>query len=365
MKKQIFALLLLLNSFIYAQYIESLDSLFYTPNGYRITEYSQKQMVNGQLEHDFSQKFSYNISGEIDSVITDAYEEGKLYLSELEVRVNKFKHPYLSRFYSNSQGAWHLIRKDSVSFSAFNKPLIRYYYQLQDSLWQLYRKDSVVYNSDQRVKEWYLLYFFKGNWHPNQFIIEYDSSFKPILYIANRKNNQGAWYVDSKVELFYDKGRLIEELTYEFNEELEQLVKERWLTIEYAENGTMQKNIFKEWKNEQWVLESEAEFTYENPTALHFKPNNAYTPNLVHIKTWPNPFNPSIKIELNVNEIQNVEMDLFNINGQLIKHIYKGALNAGTRSFTLKNESWPSGTYFVRIKNSKNMVYTKKITLLK
>ncbi len=92
-------------------------------------------------------------------------------------------------------------------------------------------------------------------------------------------------------------------------------------------------------------------------------------PNQVSLSNYPNPFNPTSNISYSLPEDSSVELNIFNIKGQLVKHLAKGKLPAGDY-----NISWNgidddgirvgSGIYFSRLKTEKE-VLNKKMVLLK
>lgn len=80
--------------------------------------------------------------------------------------------------------------------------------------------------------------------------------------------------------------------------------------------------------------------------------------------TFPNPFNASITVQYTLPYDDNVKINLFDIQGRLIKKILNARINAGEHSLMLNNFNLPSGTYFMRIETKHNFD-TKKIVYLK
>ena len=94
------------------------------------------------------------------------------------------------------------------------------------------------------------------------------------------------------------------------------------------------------------------------------------TPNQIHVaQNFPNPFNPSTLIQYNIDEMSLVSVQIFNMNGQLIKSHVKQDQEAGSYTIqwagdTDSGEIAPAGIYIVRIKAGL-VGQTIKMTLLK
>ena len=81
-------------------------------------------------------------------------------------------------------------------------------------------------------------------------------------------------------------------------------------------------------------------------------------------QNYPNPFNPITKIRLDLPKESFVSLVVLNINGQFVKRIFKGFLDAGKYQFPFDGSSLPSGIYIYRLK-AKNYVSIKKMILTK
>jgi hypothetical protein len=85
-------------------------------------------------------------------------------------------------------------------------------------------------------------------------------------------------------------------------------------------------------------------------------------------QNYPNPFNPTTTIRYSIPELQNVDIAVYNINGDLVKQLVKGeqpagAFNALWDSTDENGERVASGVYFYRI--VAGVFYqTNKMTLL-
>jgi len=86
-------------------------------------------------------------------------------------------------------------------------------------------------------------------------------------------------------------------------------------------------------------------------------------------QNFPNPFNPSTTISFALPEVGKVSLNIYNVQGQLVRTLVSGSYEAGiynlqwdaTNDYGVKVSS---GIYFYRIQ-AENYVETRKMTLLK
>jgi len=85
---------------------------------------------------------------------------------------------------------------------------------------------------------------------------------------------------------------------------------------------------------------------------------------------YPNPFNPETTIEFN-NPVQGeVNINIYNLKGQLVKSLLQDNLTQGVHKVVWQgtdsnNRQVASGVYFYRVTNSNRGSITKKIILMK
>lgn len=85
--------------------------------------------------------------------------------------------------------------------------------------------------------------------------------------------------------------------------------------------------------------------------------------NLFDFEVYPNPFNSSAKISVNMYQAGRLKIELFSILGQRIQLIGDSFLNEGNYSFTLSPHNLNSGVYFVKISSQKDLSVKKVIYL--
>ena len=79
---------------------------------------------------------------------------------------------------------------------------------------------------------------------------------------------------------------------------------------------------------------------------------------------YPNPFNPSTSLTLDVSDAGNVNVSVYNLMGQIVSTLMGGYMNAGSYTLTWDASDQVSGMYLVRAETS-GVVSTKKLLLIK
>jgi hypothetical protein len=79
---------------------------------------------------------------------------------------------------------------------------------------------------------------------------------------------------------------------------------------------------------------------------------------------YPNPFNPSTTLSLNMPEDGFVSVKVFNLMGKTVATLAEGNMDANTYSFTWNASNMPSGMYMVRAE-AMGQVSSQKLMLLK
>ena len=91
----------------------------------------------------------------------------------------------------------------------------------------------------------------------------------------------------------------------------------------------------------------------------------AYAPQSISLgKAYPNPFNPSTTIDMNLHQDGFTSVKVYNLMGQQVAVLAEGNMSANTYSFTWDAKDVPSGLYMVRAESAGFMA-TEKLMLLK
>ncbi len=81
-------------------------------------------------------------------------------------------------------------------------------------------------------------------------------------------------------------------------------------------------------------------------------------------QNYPNPFNPVTHITVDVPQVADVELTVYNINGQKVKELMTGHHEAGIYEVIFDGAGLASGVYLYRLQ-SEGFVQTKRMLLLK
>jgi len=110
------------------------------------------------------------------------------------------------------------------------------------------------------------------------------------------------------------------------------------------------------------VDESGTETThYENIVNIEYENEDEILYSFKISSIYPNPFNPSTVIKFNIPEKQNININVYNMQGKLISKLYSGTKNAGVHHITWNASSYSSGIYFVHMTNEKKLSIQKCI----
>jgi len=80
---------------------------------------------------------------------------------------------------------------------------------------------------------------------------------------------------------------------------------------------------------------------------------------------YPNPFNPSTTIAINLPHSADLRLEAYNIMGQRVAVVHQGNVDAGLRKFVFDGSHRSSGNYFIVATTASGMKAGKKIVLLK
>ena len=79
---------------------------------------------------------------------------------------------------------------------------------------------------------------------------------------------------------------------------------------------------------------------------------------------YPNPFNPSTMVEIQNSSGKNLKLEIFNLNGYLIKSVENRWTSLGAYNFTWDAKKEANGVYFFRLSDVNNSII-RKVVLLK
>ena len=115
-------------------------------------------------------------------------------------------------------------------------------------------------------------------------------------------------------------------------------------------NEGQQKNIFATAKYSPMPVTMEDELLY--PITFYLSPN------------YPNPFNPSTRIQYSVNSTQNVTLKVYDLLGREVATLVNEEKPAGEYEIEFNGQNLPSGIYFYQLIAGK-FIQTRKMILVK
>ena len=81
-------------------------------------------------------------------------------------------------------------------------------------------------------------------------------------------------------------------------------------------------------------------------------------------QNYPNPFNPETTIEYTIDKTSDIRLEIYSVNGKLIKTLVNQKQNPGNYLVTFSGTGLSSGIYYYILKSENNRV-SKKMVLLK
>ena len=111
------------------------------------------------------------------------------------------------------------------------------------------------------------------------------------------------------------------------------------------------------------IMDAHAALSYWSTSGI--KNSKSFSVNYSILKTYPNPFNPSINIEVQSTGELITDIAILSIDGHYIENIFRGKISNSIQTILWEPDNISSGIYFVKLINDKNQSLYKKITYLK
>jgi hypothetical protein len=93
---------------------------------------------------------------------------------------------------------------------------------------------------------------------------------------------------------------------------------------------------------------------WTDPTAVSKLSNT-----LTEVSVFPNPLTKSSVIGLNCKVSQNVTIDIYDIQGKQVQHIFDGTLNPGECSYRIQGERLSGGSYILNVRSNAGVITQK------
>lgn len=139
------------------------------------------------------------------------------------------------------------------------------------------------------------------------------------------------------------------------------------LSVEYLTTTTTIESYYESAQGHGWTPVA----TTRDLDALHYYPDllsipersTCPLPSRITISAWPNPFNASTRVTVDLPASGQVDIQLFNMQGQKVRQLYSGQ-TTGLVNVTLQPDGLSSGSYLIEVRQAGTQA-TRKVTLLK
>jgi hypothetical protein len=82
------------------------------------------------------------------------------------------------------------------------------------------------------------------------------------------------------------------------------------------------------------------------------------------VSTYPNPFNPELNVKISLTRAQDVDVDVYTVEGTRLASLHQGRLQAGIHRMTWSAQNATSGLYLLKIRG-KGWQEVKKVALVR
>jgi len=103
------------------------------------------------------------------------------------------------------------------------------------------------------------------------------------------------------------------------------------------------------------------EFTMIKQVSTGIKETNNFFKNVSEVTIAPNPFSNSTQIQYSLQKEAQMKIDVYSIEGRLVKTVFSGIQNSGSQSVALDAAGMANGKYILRLTEGKNSVYERVI----
>jgi hypothetical protein len=166
--------------------------------------------------------------------------------------------------------------------------------------------------------------------------------------------------VDNILYTYGENNNLTEELDQTWDDSA--WVNSSNVLYTYDANNNQTELLIQIWDGSAWVIIFKGTFTYAAVTAVNEDLSSVNSYNLSN--NYPNPFNPSTRINFTISDRSNVSLKVFNLLGSEVAELVNGEIDAGSYNVDFTGSNLTSGVYFYQLKAG-SFVETKKMLLLK
>ena len=88
------------------------------------------------------------------------------------------------------------------------------------------------------------------------------------------------------------------------------------------------------------------------------------TPSTADVQVFPNPTYDLMQVHFSMTEREHIHIELFDVNGQLIKLLYSDSPKAGDNRLTFNKGALSQGTYILSIRSNTQILHHEKLVIL-
>jgi flagellar hook assembly protein FlgD len=78
-------------------------------------------------------------------------------------------------------------------------------------------------------------------------------------------------------------------------------------------------------------------------------------------QNYPNPFNPTTTIKFDLNSDSVVKLNVYNYNGQLVRSLVDGSMNAGLHTVEFDASDLCAGVYYYTMEAGNSLMANKMV----
>jgi hypothetical protein len=359
-------------------------------NGWVISEMDNDRWVTGAWQHETKSTYTYNNKGDCtefleqtwngnswdnslrDSNILDLSEKiivqyGQSWNGSAWIDSSKLIYSYDVNGYNTEilgqqwvGGNWENNTKQTNTLDLNGQPTEMLHQYWNGSDWVNESRELITYNFFGNITE-----YIRQKWLGNEWVNEFRNTYTYTLsYLMETKmqNWSGGVWVDISSSLY----------TYDDNEHIAEILSRYWTgaswinsnrsTYAYDVNGNPTEIVFQNWFGSSWgnsfrILYAWLEFSTivnESDIASEYYLLNNY----------PNPFNPSTRINYAIAKPGLVVLKIFDLLGKNVATLVNEHQHAGHYSVNWNAQGFVSGIYFYQL-TVKDHIEMKKMILMK
>jgi hypothetical protein len=346
---------------------------------------------------DYRKKYNYSNDGKIYSWERQNYtSEGYVTDPDLTYSSTYYTSSYeMKNMQSDLGGQERWSQEDRYIFDLSNRLTGKYFhkytwfsdisYESWDNTIYSYSGDLINYISYQSVLEgfnkdyniWYIKYFFYDDYNRitqqnnhNHFtedtleVIDWKYPDNFNSEIITKEKIDGVWQNKSKVLYSNDSyNQLRKTVSYEWKDYNWQ--PKSMDSLCYYDGGILKESINFYYSTSSAQFEQSKKIVYEYNTPVGIEDQVVEVQEFVLYQNYPNPFNPVTAISYALPEAAQVELNVYNLNGQLVKSLVNGKMDKGVHKAEFNGADLTSGMYIYNLKVDGKSVQSKKMMLLK